>query len=222
MRDVRLQDLPPGSLPSNSQTPRWMKIVVMATLVFILPACTRTIPWRFDTIDDAFPPARPLPNHAHYWDIPLRFDVVWEAAGVFMRQSKWEVVTEDKASGLIRAKVYKTENRVEFVQVNVKEIGPTLTEVRALSLSQESCEIFTFFHYAFKPIIWVATLGWFLLWDISVGMTAHELQRDRNCEERAVLHPDRLGEYITGGVWHNLEAAGLLTGPMQMQMRREH
>lgn len=219
MREMRLQDLP----PSNSQTPRWVKIVAIAILVFILPACTRTIPWRFDTIDNALPPARPLPNHAHYWDIPLRFDVVWDAAGVFMRQSKqWKVVTEDKASGLIRAKVYKTENRIEFVQVNVKEIGPTLTEVRTLSLSQESCEIFTFVHYAFKPIIWVATLGWFLLWDISVGMTAHELQRDRNCEERAVLHPDRLGEYITGGVWHNLEAAGLLTGPMQMQMRREH
>ena len=139
-----------------------------------------------------------------------------------MRQSKWEVVTEDKASGLIRAKVYKTENRVEFVQVNVKEIGPTLTEVRALSLSQESCEIFTFVHYAFKPIIWVATLGLFLWGDITLGMTARELQRDRSCEERARLHPGRLGEAITGGVWHNLEAAGLLTGPMQMQMRREH
>jgi len=155
---------------------------------------------------------QPLPNKAHYWDFPLQFDVVWEAVTVVMRQSKWEVVTENKEMGVIRARAYETEERVEFVQVNVKEIDPVLSEVRALSLRQESCTIFTFVHYALKPIIWVATLRLFLWAEFAIGVTARELQRDRSCEERAVLHPSRLGEQVISDVWEDLRAAGLQQG----------
>lgn len=194
-----------------------MKIVAITVLVFILPACTRTIPWRFDTVDSAFPPERPLPHDAYHREIPLEFDVVWEAAKEFARQSKWKIVivAEDKTSGVIRANAYETEDFVEFLQVNVREIGPGLSEVRAWSLRQESCKIFTFVHYAFKPIFWVATLGLFLWAEFAIGVTARELQRDRSCEERVMLHKGYVAINAPDQIFNRLLTAGALNPASQ-------
>jgi hypothetical protein len=195
----------------------WMKVTTIMVLIFLTPACTRTIPWRFDTIDDAFPLGQPLPNDAEHGEIPLEADIVWDTAKATMQQHQWETLTADREMGVIRAKLYKTADGIGFVQVNAKEAGPALSEVRVSIMQQESCEIFSFIYYALKPVFWAASLGTFLWVDLTMGWTARELQKDRRFEERAALHRVRGNSNIPFYIRKNLETSGILNGTTQVQ-----
>lgn len=192
-----------------------MKVITITILIFLTPACTRTIPWRFDTIDDAFPLGQPLPNDAEHGEILLEADVVWDAAKATIQQHQWEILTADKETGVIRAKLYKTEEGIEFMKVNVKEAGPASSEVRVSIMQQESCEIFSFIYYVLKPVFWAASLGTFLWVDLTTGWTARELQKDRRCEERAALHRVHGDANIPFYIRKNLETSGMLNGITQ-------
>ncbi len=162
-------------------------IAAILTLTLFAAACTRTIPLWFDTIDDAFPLGESLPAYATHTEIPFEVDVVWGATEAAMEQH-WKILDSDKETHLIRARAIRDNEVVTFALVHVSKTGPARTLVRVWIMQQESCEILSFIYYAFKPVLWAASLGTFLWIDYTTAWTYREIQRDRKCEDRAALH----------------------------------
>ena len=138
-----------------------MRIISLIVLACFLMSCTVTVPKRFATLEEVYPPNASLTPPP---DAPLDsfkkgtfeapYEDVFRAVSVSASQAQFNVESTDKARGLILAtrvmmvrnlgESRTSEPRQYSYAIMVKENGPKSSEVMVLAKVQQSCTRMSF------------------------------------------------------------------------------
>jgi len=133
-----------------------MRTISLIALVFFLSGCTVTVPERFATLQEAYPPGESLspppdapPDSFKKASFEAPYEDVFRAVSVAASQAQFNVESTDKRKGsilatrviMVQGPVNRTitEPRQYSYAIVAKEIGPKATEVMTLARVQQTC-----------------------------------------------------------------------------------
>jgi len=168
-------------LPKSNLTMRMISLIV---LVFFLSGCTVTVPERFATLQEAYPPNESLtpppdapPDSYKKGTFAAPFEDVFRAVNVAASQAQLNVESTDKRKGQILATRFaqvqprgfsgdyslKTFASTYSYMIAVSEKGPKTTEVLASSKVQITCERVTALGWIGRTLAVPLTFGLMLV-----------------------------------------------------------